>query len=98
MRGGIDTTHNYQAGPFAETITTSKVLGNGSVPAGKLHVTGFVEFLANNDGGPSNMNQVRGEFGGAPNTHFRMDASGSYFQSENWEFVPEGEDGLRLDC
>ncbi len=100
LRTAYDTTPpaTYGPGSFTDVITTSRVLNsNGILPAGsKLRLTGTVEFTASNEGGPTSINPIRVEMGGAPPTaHFKIDQDGSYFDTANWLPVPEGEDGLR---
>jgi autotransporter-associated beta strand protein len=96
LRTTWDNTTNYGPGTFTDILTTSRVLGSGALSAdSKLRVNGFVEFQASNEGGPTTINPIRVEMGGAPPTaHFKIDQSGSYFDPANWESVPVGEDGL----
>ena len=98
LRTAYDDERTYGPGTFTDILTTSRVLGNGTLPAGsKLRVSGTVEFLSSNEGGPTNINPIRVEAGGTPPTaHFKIDQDGSYFDNNNWQTVPEGEDGLRL--
>lgn len=87
----------YGEGPLSQVITTSRVLGNGTLPSTSLlRLSGSVEFLSNNETTPTTISPIRVEMGGAPPTaHFKIDQDGSYFDSANWVSVPEGEDGLR---
>jgi autotransporter-associated beta strand protein len=98
LRTAYDDERTYGPGPFTDILTTSRVLGSGTLPAGsKLRVSGTVEFLSSNEGGPTTIHPIRAEMGGAPPTaHFKIDQDGSYFDNNNWQSVPEGEDGLRL--
>ena len=97
LRTAYDDERTYGPGTFTDVLTTSRVLGNGTLPAGsKLRVSGTVEFLSSNEGGPTTINPIRVEAGGTPPTaQFKIDQDGSYFDSNNWQPVPEGEDGLR---
>ncbi len=100
LRTAFDTPQPIAYGPgtFTDVITTSRVLGaNGILPAAsKLRLTGTVEFTASNEGGPTNINPIRVEMGGAPPTaQFKIDQDGSYFDTANWLPAPVGEDGLR---
>jgi len=98
LRTNWDSTTNYGPGTFTDVLTSSRALNSplASLPAGsKLRVNGFVEFQSSNEGGPTTIQPVRVEMGGAPPTaHFKIDQSGSYFDPANWEVPPVGEDGL----
>ncbi|HEV8293660.1 MAG TPA: hypothetical protein VGP94_17125, partial [Tepidisphaeraceae bacterium] len=96
LRTAWDLEKTYPPGPFTDVLTTSRVLGSGALPAGsKLRVSGSVEFLASNAAGPTNINPIRAEFGGAPPTaHFKINQDGSYFDQNNWEPASPDEDGL----
>ena len=98
LRTAFDSTTNYAPGTFTDVITTARALNSplASLPAGsKLRLTGSVEFQASNEGGPTNINPIRIEMGGAPPTaHFKIDQSGSYFDPANWEPANPDEDGL----
>jgi autotransporter-associated beta strand protein len=98
LRTAWDDERTYGPGTFTDILTTSRLLNSplGSLPAGsKLRVSGSVEFLASNALGPTNINPIRAEFGGAPPTaHFKIDQDGSYFDPANWEPADPLEDGL----
>ena len=83
LRTNWDSTTTYLTGTFSDILTTSRALNSplASLPAGsKLRLNGFVEFQASNEGGPTTINPIRVEMGGAPPTaHFKIDQSGSYF-------------------
>ena len=98
LRTNWDSTTTYLTGTFSDILTTSRALNSplASLPAGsKLRLNGFVEFQASNEGGPTTINPIRVEMGGAPPTaHFKIDQSGSYFDPTNWEPANPDEDGL----
>jgi autotransporter-associated beta strand protein len=99
LRTAWDVEKTYGPGTFTDILTSSRALNapTATLPAGsKLRVSGTVEFLASNAAGPTNINPIRAEFGGAPPTaHFKIDQDGSYFDQANWEAVDPQEDGLR---
>jgi hypothetical protein len=78
---------SFGPGTIAQTFTTAKVLGGGTLTANKkLHITGTVEFRAANDGGPVNINPVRMEVGGTPPTGvFKTNTTGFWNNPGNWE-------------
>jgi len=70
LRAAYDDERTFLPGPFSQVLTTSRVLGNGTLPVGsKLRVSGTVEFLASNEAGPTSIRPIRVEMGGAPPTH-----------------------------
>jgi autotransporter-associated beta strand protein len=98
LRTPWDTEVTYGPGTFTDVLTTARALNapDSSLPAGsKLRVSGSVEFLASNELGPTSINPIRAEFGGAPPTaHFKIDRDGSYFDPTNWEPASPDEEGL----
>ncbi len=95
----IDSRPFVTPGPFTSTFTTSRVLNSptGSLPPNSLlRLSGSIEFLVSNAGGPTNINPLRVEVGGLPPTgHFKLDQSGDYLNPDNWESHDIEEDGLR---
>ncbi|HEV8290616.1 MAG TPA: autotransporter-associated beta strand repeat-containing protein, partial [Tepidisphaeraceae bacterium] len=77
----------WTEGTYADTFSTSRVLGAGSLPAGsKLRIVGTIEFLASNADSPSRFDALRAEFGGTPPTGACItDAQGSWFDPRNWQ-------------
>jgi autotransporter-associated beta strand protein len=80
-------------GPFTKTFSSSSLLGAGTVPVGTpVRVKGYFEFRASNEEGPSDMNPLDVDIGGAPPTAtWFADASGDWSSATNWA-APAGSE------
>lgn len=87
LRSPISFTDTITAaGTFGKTYTSSVPMTGGTVGANKqVKVTGTIEFLANNDGGPVDLSPLNFESGGAPPTATWVNnGSGNFNDPANW--------------
>ncbi len=81
----FDQTFNV-AGPFSHVFVSSATLSPSTIPVGTpVRVKGFFQFLASNEGTPSEMTPIDVEFSAAPPTAtYFLNADGDWNSPASW--------------
>jgi hypothetical protein len=94
IRSAVNFSQTFStAGPFSKTFTSSGFLSPSSFATNStVRVKGYFEFRASNDVGPSDMNPIDVDTGGAPPTAtWFLDADGAWSDAANWTPPPDSE-------